>query len=53
MDGRGETAPINLRYPTIYETGSGLATLEMEVKNQGEGQPDWRLYRVLSVPEPS
>lgn len=43
--------PINMRYPELYETGSGIATLELEFQNQGVGQPDWRLYRVLSVPE--
>lgn len=46
----GGVDPINMRYPEIYETGAGIATLELEFKNQGEGQPDWRLYRVLSVP---
>lgn len=50
-EGRGALDPINLRYPGIYETGSHIATLELEFPNQGEGQPDWRLYRVLSVPE--
>lgn len=39
-----------MRYPELYETGSGIATLELEFQNQGEGQPDWRLYRVLSIP---
>jgi hypothetical protein len=52
-EGRGALDPINLRYPDIYETGSRIATLELEFPNQGEGQPDWRLYRMLSVPEAS
>lgn len=47
-DDRGTADPINMRYPEIYETGGTIATLELEFENQGEGQPDWRLYRVLS-----
>ncbi|MCS5478359.1 glycosyltransferase family 39 protein [Corynebacterium sp. YIM 101645] len=50
-EGRGALDPVNLRYPGIYETGSHIATLELEFPNQGEGQPDWRLYRVLSTPD--
>lgn len=52
-EGRGEADPINMRYPTIYETGSHLATIEIEFTNQGADQPDWRLYRVLNKPESS
>lgn len=49
-DPGGVICPINLRYPDLYDTGAGIATLELEFKNQGVGQPNWRLYRVLSVP---
>lgn len=49
-DPRGVICPINLRYPDLYDNGAGIATLELEFKNQGVGQPNWRLYRVLSVP---
>jgi hypothetical protein len=44
--GRGTSDALNLRYPTLYNTGSDVATLEMEFLNDGDGQPDWRLYRV-------
>jgi hypothetical protein len=44
--GRGESDAVNLRYPTMYETGSDIATLALEVPNDGEDQPDWRVYRV-------
>lgn len=44
--GRGVSDALNLRYPTLYETGADVATLELEVPNAGDGQPDWRLYRV-------
>lgn len=37
---------LNLRYPTLYETGADIATLELEIPNDGDSQPDWRLYRV-------
>ena len=37
---------LNQRYPTLYETGSDVATLELEIPNDGDSQPDWRLYRV-------
>lgn len=49
----GENDPINLRYPRIYETGNELSTIELDFKNQGASQPDWRLYQVLSVAETS
>src|SRR5699024_518425 len=52
-EGRGATDPINLRYPDMYETGSHIATMEIEFINQGQGQPNWRLYRVLTTPEQS
>jgi uncharacterized membrane protein (UPF0136 family) len=44
--GRGESDAVNLRYPTMYETGADIATLALEVPNDGEGQPDWRVYQV-------
>ncbi|WP_199253519.1 ArnT family glycosyltransferase [Mycolicibacterium mengxianglii] len=44
--GRGTADALNLRYPTLYNTGSDVSTLEMEFINDGDGQPDWRLYRV-------
>jgi hypothetical protein len=44
--GRGSSDALNLRYPTLYETGGEVATLELEIPNDGDGQPDWRLYRV-------
>jgi hypothetical protein len=44
--GRGAADALNLRYPTLYETGADIATLELEIPNDGDGQPDWRLYRV-------
>ncbi|MFV8053745.1 ArnT family glycosyltransferase [Mycobacterium sp. 48b] len=44
--GRGTSDALNVRYPTLYDTGAEVATLELEVPNDGDGQPDWRLYRV-------
>jgi len=44
--GRGTADALNLRYPTLYETGGSVATLELEVPNDGKDQPVWRLYRV-------
>ncbi|MFI9504376.1 ArnT family glycosyltransferase [Nocardia sp. NPDC052566] len=46
--GRGTSDAVNRRYPTIYENGAGIATLSMEIPNDGAGQPNWRLYRVLN-----
>jgi len=43
---RGAADALNLRYPTLYETGADIATLELEVANDGDSQPKWRLYRV-------
>ena len=34
------------RGPTLYETGADIATLELEIPNDGDNQPTWRLYRV-------
>ncbi|ORM26102.1 glycosyltransferase family 39 protein [Williamsia sp. 1135] len=45
--GRGESDALNLRYPTLYETGADIAALALEVPNDGESQPVWRIYRVL------
>lgn len=47
--GRGVSDALNMRYPTLYETGSDVASLELEVPNDGDSQPDWRLYRVGDV----
>lgn len=45
--GRGTSDAVNRRYPTMYENGAQIATLELEIPNDGAGQPDWRLYRVI------
>jgi len=44
--GRGKSDTLNKRYPTLYDTGADVATLELEIPNDGESQPNWRLYRV-------
>jgi hypothetical protein len=44
--GRGISDALNVRYPTLYETGADVATLELEIPNDGDSQPTWRLYRV-------
>jgi hypothetical protein len=44
--GRGQSDALNRRYPTLYETGADIATLELEIVNDGDSQPNWRLYRV-------
>ncbi|WP_316511495.1 ABC transporter [[Mycobacterium] wendilense] len=49
-EGRGVSDALNLRYPTLYETGAEIATLELEIPNDGDSLPDWRLYRVLEPP---
>lgn len=49
-EGRGAQDAVNLRYPTIWEDGAGVATLELDVPNDGVGQPDFRLYRVRENP---
>ncbi|QIS09524.1 ArnT family glycosyltransferase [Nocardia arthritidis] len=48
-EGRGTSDAVNRRYPTIYENGAGVATLAMEIPNDGAGQPNWRLYQVLGA----
>ena len=51
--GRGVSDALNQRYPTLYDTGADIATLELEIPNDGDGQPNWRLYRVNEpVPQP-
>ncbi|MEZ5212895.1 ABC transporter [Gordonia sp. (in: high G+C Gram-positive bacteria)] len=50
--GRGQSDALNLRYPTLYENGAGIATLVFEAPNQGADLPDWRIYRVLGDPPP-
>jgi 4-amino-4-deoxy-L-arabinose transferase-like glycosyltransferase len=47
--GRGKVDALNRRYPTLYDTGADIATLELEIPNDGENQPNWRLYRVNKV----
>jgi hypothetical protein len=44
--GRGVADALNVRYPTLFETGADIATLELEIPNDGDSQPTWRLYRV-------
>ena len=44
--GRGISDALNQRCPTLYETGADVATLELEVPNDADRQPNWRLYRV-------
>ena len=44
--GRGRADTLNKRYPTLYNNGADVATLELEIPNDGDGQPNWRLYRV-------
>lgn len=45
-EGRGASDALNLRYPTIFENGSGIASLEFEVVNSGYDRPNWRLWRI-------
>ena len=44
--GRGESDAVNRRFPTLYDDGGDVATLELEIPNTGDNQPTWRLYRV-------
>ena len=48
--GRGVSDALNVRYPTLYETGADIGTLALEVPNDGDSQPDWRIYRVYEPP---
>lgn len=50
--GRGESDALNRRYPTVWENGSEVGRLEVEVPNDGADQPTWRVYRVLSNQPP-
>lgn len=45
--GRGTSDAVNRRYPTLYENGARLATLDIEVPNSGLNQPTWRVWRVV------
>ncbi|WP_282777915.1 glycosyltransferase family 39 protein [Nocardia sp. CC201C] len=47
--GRGASDAVNRRYPTMFENGAQIATLELEVPADGASEPDWRLYRVLGA----
>ena len=44
--GRGVSDALNRRYPTLYDSGADISTLELEIPNDGDGQPNWRLFRV-------
>jgi hypothetical protein len=44
--GRGVSDALNVRYPTLFDTGADIASLELEIPNDGDSQPTWRLYRV-------
>lgn len=46
-EGRGASDAVNRRFPTIYDDGSEIATLELEIENTGLDRPNWRLWRVL------
>lgn len=48
--GRGARDAVNMRYPTIWDNGAGVGTLDLAVPNDGVGQPDFRLYRVRAEP---
>jgi hypothetical protein len=45
--GRGIADALNMRYPTLYDTGADIATQELEIPNDGDSQPTWRLFRVV------
>jgi hypothetical protein len=38
---------INRRYPTMWKTGAGIATLSLSFPSSVEGVPPWRLYQLL------
>ncbi|MDJ0394071.1 glycosyltransferase family 39 protein [Rhodococcus sp. G-MC3] len=46
--GRGQSDALNRRYPSIYDNGGMIATLDYEVPNTGADQPNWRVYRIGS-----
>lgn len=49
-DGRGRSDAVNRRYPGIYETGAGVASLVWQADPDGP-DPPFRLYRVLRPSE--
>ena len=51
--GRGTSDALNIRYPTLYQTGAEIATLELEIPNDGDSQPNWRMYRVNEPNQPA
>jgi len=42
----GKADAINHRYPTLYRTGAGIATLVMSVPSTGDDE-SWRLYKLI------
>jgi hypothetical protein len=38
--GRGKSDVLNMRYPTLYDTGAEIATLELEIPNDGDKSTD-------------
>ncbi|GAC66266.1 glycosyltransferase family 39 protein [Gordonia soli] len=50
--GRGTTDSLNKRYPTLFETGSDIGRLHLEVPNAGADLPTWRVYEVLAGADP-
>jgi hypothetical protein len=43
--GRFAANAVNVKFPTMYENGAGIATLEREFVSTSD-QPSWRLYRL-------
>jgi hypothetical protein len=44
--------PSDPGFVRLLNTPADVATLELEIPNDGDGQPNWRLYRVNEpVPE--
>ncbi|MGY4653516.1 hypothetical protein ACVWWN_007312 [Mycobacterium sp. URHB0021] len=43
--GRGISDALNVRYPTLFDTGADIARLELEIPNDGDSEPTWRLCR--------
>lgn len=44
--GRGASNALNIRYPTLYENGAGIADLMLEIPNPSPNQPSYRVYRL-------
>lgn len=44
--GRCTSDALTKRYPTLYDTGADIATMELQIPNDVDDQPDWLLYRV-------